>query len=331
MLTANSVSERDILLHCGKGLQAWLENKYGLDPNTNAIRTGRWDIKSTSPHLDYSYSDTYEPCDLAVIFGSWKPREKGHHVIRNNIAVNATNFICIETALLGRKTSEANTHYRVGINGFLNLDTYWPTYQEEKGSQRLQELGIDWQGWQNNKDGHILLALQLPSDASLRGIDINDWAIDCIHKIRAVSDRTIVIRSHPLISERGFTNYDPLLNHVVMQNYTNIRFSNGAETTWAEDLQDAYCTVTFSSGLAIDSVIAGIPTVACDPGNFAYQFSTNFVKDIESVKLVDKSIIDQWLKRLAQIQWTVNEMSFPETWDGYIEVVADRKSVGGKK
>ena len=322
MQTGSSASERNILLHAGAGLQKYLDKKYGVPP-LETVRLGRW--QKAFPFVEYEYGDSYSACDLAVMFGSWKPREKGHHVVRNSVAVNASNFVCIETALLGRKTSQENTHYRVGLNGFLCRDAYWPNYDEAAGASRLEQLGIQWDGWKNNPDGHILLALQLPADASLRGIDISQWAAETIRSIRTHTDRPIVVRSHPLVGDRGFTGYSSLISSVVCENISDVSFSEGSKQTWAEDLADAYCTVTYTSGLAIDSIIAGVPTLACDPGNFAFDISSNFTNQIESLSLADQKVIEIWLRQLALYQWTADEMANSDMWERYIEIAVNKK------
>jgi hypothetical protein len=308
MQTAHNISEHNVLMHAGAGLQSW------LDANP---------IDEVTHQLDYEYSDSYVACDLAVFIGSWKPREKGHHAIRSSIAQNAKQFICVETALLGRKTTEANTHYRIGINGFLNNAATWPYYDPAAGQERLQQLEIEWQGWNCNQDGHILLALQLPSDASLRGADINEWALETVRTIRKVSDRPIVIRSHPMISDRGLLNYSPLAMVLLSEQLYNVTYSDGSTKSWAEDLAGAYCTVTFSSGLAIDSVVSGVPTIACDPGNFAFNISSNFAEDINLLKFAEDTEIEDWLQQLALNQWTIDEMRTVETWAQYLNVIHD--------
>lgn len=322
MLSASTTAEKDLLLHAGTGMQKYLDSIHGV-PVQGVVKLGRWDV--TQPQVIFDYSESYTPCDVAVIFGSWKPREKGHHLVRNSIAYNAPKFICIETALLGRKTSSPNTHYRIGINGFLSRDADWPAYDSLLGHSRLKQLSISWGGWKHNAKGHVLLALQLPGDASLRGIDISQWAAEAIKDIRSVSKRHIVIRSHPLVSDRGFVAYSSLLSAMAVDNVSSLTFSDGATRTWAQDIESAYCTVTYTSGLAIDSVIAGIPTVACDPGNFAFPFSSNFVREIEHIKLADPATIDNWLSQLAMYQYTREEMQEASTWKKYFDSMPLKK------
>jgi hypothetical protein len=328
MATANSYLERELLQNFGAGIDKWIqENLPEEDRFKDIVRIGRWanvqaDVVNT---LEYEYSENYTPCDVAVMSGSWKPREKGHHLVRNSVAQNSKCFVCIETPLLGRKTSNENTHWRVGVNGFLNQSASWPDLDSARGKTRLDDLGIEWSGWQNNIDGHIVLALQLPGDASLRGTDINDWAFRTIRDIRKVSDRPIVVRNHPLASMRAFGDHEELARKILLEGISNIKFSDGAEVALADDLADAYCTVTYTSGLAIDSIIAGIPTVACDTGNFAWSISTNFVKEIEDIKMSDPAEVNVWLEQLALCQWTLDEMYTGEAWLALLPVIETAK------
>jgi hypothetical protein len=317
MATATTSEERDTLRYFGQGVEKWVnENISDADKeNLPTVRIGRWTALNRPTHsVEYEYNEGYVPCDIAVMFGSWKPREKGHHVVRSSVAGSAKTFICIETPLLSRRTDTTNQYYRIGINGFLNQSAYWPEPESVHANSQLSRLGIKWTGWDSNPKGHVLLALQLPGDASLRGIDINEWALRSIRSIRVWTDRPITIRSHPLISDRGFEHHIPLLAQAMKENISNITWSDGAVVPWATDLKGAYCTVTYTSGLAIDSVLAGIPTVACDPGNFAWDISTQSLDEIESLKFANDHVINEWLAQLAMCQWNYKQMRSGQAW-----------------
>jgi hypothetical protein len=325
MASGNSVQERDLLKDFATGIESWV-----IDHSTpvmlfkNVTRIGRWttaDISKNEHHLSYEYAETYKECDVAVFFGSWKPREKGSHQTRLSIASNAKRFVCIETPLLNRVTDQENQQWRVGVNGFLNLDASWPVLNRNAADQKLNDLGIQWSGWRSNPEGHILVALQLPGDASLRGIDINDWAYRTILDIRKNSNRFIVVRNHPMASQRAFGDHEELARKLLLAGVQNIKFSDGQVVPWYHDLDDAYCTVTYTSGLAIDSVVSGIPTVACDPGNFAWGISSNSVTDINNVKMESTEVLHAWLRNLAGCQWSVEEMQNGTAWQHLLPVI----------
>ena len=79
MNSANSLSEQRLLMQMGQGIQSWIDSTYEDRWRllSNQSRLGRWQ-PSKDHTLDYVNGDEYEECDLAVIFGSWKPRDKGH-------------------------------------------------------------------------------------------------------------------------------------------------------------------------------------------------------------------------------------------------------------
>jgi hypothetical protein len=317
MASAANILEREILMAYGKGIQLWIDQQNGPAVEREDVTLiGRWrDVMTPHAHvLEYDYNEGFRDCDLAVIFGSWKPREKGTHLTRTSVATSGKNFVCIETPLLKRVTRGDNQYYRTGINGFLCRDASWPRPTPDSGHQRLAKLGVSWPGWRNNQNGHILLALQLPGDASLRGMDINDWALRTIQNIRGQTDRFIVVRSHPLASQRGFETYESLAKNILLSGIQHIRFSDGAVVSWEDDLNDAYCTVTFTSGLAVDSVCGGVPTIACDPGNFAWGISSRDVMDINQVRRADDELVRSWLANLSYCQWSLDEMRSGEAW-----------------
>lgn len=317
MASAASMYERDILRAYAAGIEQWARTNSETDTAAqDAVMIGRWQqVETTRHYVEYEYDENYSACDVAVIFGSWKQREKGSHVTRGSVASQAKFFVVIETPLLGRHTDQENQYWRTGINGFLNQAAHWPEMPTEIADQRMQALGAQWPGWQNNPDGHVLIALQLPGDASLRGADINDWCYRTITKIRCHTMRPIVVRNHPLASDRAFEEHAALAHRLLLDGVTNIRFSDGKIVPWSDDLQDAYCTVTYTSGLAIDSVMQGIPTLACDAGNFAWPFSSHDVDQIENLQRADSMVIHEWLRRLVACQYTTTEMSDGTAWN----------------
>lgn len=257
--------------------------------------------------------NSYTPCDVGVLLGSWKPRDKSHHNVRNDIVENAPNFVVIETPLLGRVVHQQNQQYRIGINGFLNQSGVFN--YDKHNDNRIKKLGIAWTGWKHDPNGHILLMLQLPGDASLRGIDLYDWVRYAIKKIRSVTDRAIVIRTHPAHSIKDSDEFHNLVSSIALSSSnSNIRFSLGRHKHFADDIKGAFCTVAYSSGSSIDGVLHGIPALAADPGNFAWDISTHYLEEIENIKLATNQEVNQWLNNLSFSQWSPEEMCNGTAW-----------------
>ena len=156
--------------------------------------------------------------------------------------------------------------------------------------------------------------LQLPGDASLRGINMYEWTNYAIEKIRSVTDRPIIIRTHPAHSIKDSDEFHNLVSSVALSGSSDITFSLGRHKSFADNIAGAYCSVAYSSGSSVDSVLHGVPTVAADPGNFAWDISTNYLEDIEKIKLATKDDINQWLNNLSYSQWSPEEMHNGTAW-----------------
>ena len=99
MLSGASASERNLLISFAQGVRSWLEVLHGHSATSAQFsKIGRWAQESNMSDLvEYVYDEHYSECDVGVIFGSWKPRDKGSHIVRTSVAHNAKRFIVIET------------------------------------------------------------------------------------------------------------------------------------------------------------------------------------------------------------------------------------------
>lgn len=301
--TARDFNEHEILRKFYEGIAA-----YSLSSDL-----------SVECHMDLE--DAYSFCDVAIMFGSWKSREKGHHLIRTSIAQQANCFICIETPLLNRSVHEQNTQYRLGVNGFLNNSGVFTDTRDEYPSDRLENLKISWQGWKNNPDGHILLLLQLPGDASLRGQNIYEWAFHTIQAVRNYTDKKIVVRPHPLAPLRTGEEFYDFFFKLHKEKISNVSVSDAKEKTLSQDLSESCFSISYTSGSAIDSILYGIPTISTDPGNFAYEISSRYTEEIPDVRRSTNEQVHQWLKKLAYHQWSVEEMHNGKAWEYLYPIV----------
>ena len=252
--------------------------------------------------------------DLGVFFGSWKPdRKNPHHEVRSAIANKDKPFICIETQLLGRVMFQESEYHRVGINGFMNEAAVFGL-EKEYPDDRFKKLNLEYNGWKQNRGDKVVVALQLPGDASLRGMDINDWAIWTLERVRKESDRPIEVRLHPGVSQKGIDTHLQLMQWQAFNNLPDVKFAQGRELPWEEHILDAHCVIAFTSGLSIDAVRNGIPVIACDPGNFAWPISSKNAHQVEHPFMASEENVQSWLNTLAYCQWSKSEMESGEAW-----------------
>lgn len=311
MLTGQNNGEKDVLRAYLRGIQKYFfqEVLNNIPEEAEYVKYTK-KLKEAGIDIGFNYNESCgDDIDVAVVFGSAKPRDNLHHRVRNNVIENAKNFLMIETPLLNRQIVKQSNHdfYRIGLNGFLNNAGEFNS--EDADSNRMGVFNINFKEWKDPSKGDILVLLQLPGDASLRNSDHGEWLLDTIDQIREQTERNIRIRFHPAMSEKGHENFFKDIGKVVFRNHKNISWSDGTQTSLLEDFNDAGVCVTYSSGSAIDSIIHGVPTITIDEGNFAYPISSKTLDDIDNPYLASIAERTQWLQNLTYCQWNRAEMS----------------------
>ena len=252
----------------------------------------------------------YQPCDVAVIFGSWKPRPNNHHIIKNSVVQNAEKFIVLETPLLGRgpvKDIMEDDSYRIGVNGFLHDTGRFNNHMRpiDRWDIIRKKFNLEIKSWNENYDAPIVIVLQIPGDASLRGCNIAEWACISAEIIRNQTDRQILVRMPQISREYDMGWIEKLMT------MPGIEMQQGTKANLIPTLEQAYCTVTYTSGMAIESVLNGCPTIACDPGNFAFPISRESVFDINNLRRESRQ---QWVQDLSYCQWDESEIGIGLPW-----------------
>lgn len=272
-------------------------------------------VKASGDKVEIYTGDKYEKCDTAVIFGSWKDRPDAHHVVKNSVVKKAKNFIVCETPLIGRgpvANVMQDDWYRIGVNGFLADDGNFnnrnrPGDRWEKISDALK---VDVQPYHSGS--YIVVVLQVPGDASLRGQSIEKWAVDTCDWIRLYTDMPIVVRT-PQVPKAFDMD---LLGE--LEEIDGVQLQPGSKENLIPTLDGAWCTVTYSSGMGIDSLINGCPTIAMNQASFAYEISSNAIGEILDPECPDR---EQWLYDLSYAQWHVDEIKEGLPWRHLKEVL----------
>lgn len=314
-------TERNILRAFFDGLERFYFQQHGVTEHKKLKKEHGIDLRM-------SYDPTIEKCDIAVQFGTVKDRSAEHHLTKQSIKENAKTVIYIETPLLGRVINNKNnySYYRVGVNGFLNNDGVF--YQEERfDPNRLnklkQHLSIpEFRGWKNHKEGNILILCQLPGDASLRGQKMSEWLLDTIEIIREKTDRNIMVRLHPAMSAKGRSEFYSEIGSILFKNYKNLFWSDGSASL-GEDLSAAGICVTYSSGSAIDAVLAGVPVIAMDEGNLAYPISSHRLDDLDTPRKAQDDEVNRWLTNLSNSQWNEVEILNGSVWNHLLPIIEE--------
>jgi hypothetical protein len=315
-------TERNILRAFFDGIEKYYFKKFEID-NHKSLK------KQHGIDLRLSYDPEIEKCDVAVQFGTVKERAAEHHATKASIRKNAKSIVFVETPLLGRVIDKNNNYdfYRIGVNGFLNNDGVF--YEEDNvDANRIEFLKkhLDipsFPGWKDYTKGNILILLQLPGDASLRGQRLSEWLIDTVRHIRATSERPISIRFHPAMSDKGRAEFFSEVYPLMFDNYKNIIWQNGIFKSLKDELVEAGICISYSSGSSIDAVLSGVPCIAVDEGNLAYNISSHRLDDLSNPKLASSEEIKKWIDCLANSQWCENEMLTGTVWNHIIPLIEE--------
>ena len=130
------------------------------------------------------------------------------------------------------------------------------------------------QKWREGGD-RVIIVGQMPGDASLFGTDIHAWMNRAASAAVDAFGLPVVKRDHP--KERN--DWEPRVPPL--------------ESTF----DDTYCYVTYSSTAAVQTVVAGIPTVAIHPSSAAYAMCAC---DVERVRFPGREL---WAHALSHKEY----------------------------
>lgn len=268
-------------------------------------------------NVDFSYEEGPEKkVDVAIVYGGVRPANtKGVQEVRKSIVEGSRLTIINETPLLGRTISKCFNWHRVGINSHLygSGDFNAKNMDDSRLIKYKEEWKIKAKPW--NKTGkNIVLALQLPGDSSLRKQDMSEWAVNVLEKLLKTTDKNIRVRTHPAFNDNDHCQLIELYKYVARLGSDRIKFSYGNAVPWDDDLEDCYCVIAYSSGLSIDAIDNGIPVIAMDQANFAYDISSHYIEDINDLKFADNKEKAAWYNEMSFSQWSTQEIQEGTVW-----------------
>tara|TARA_B100000902_G_C27291789_1_gene907563 strand:+ start:90 stop:902 length:813 start_codon:yes stop_codon:yes gene_type:complete len=167
-----------------------------------------------------------------------------------------------------------------------NIHTIRCKVGDGKRLQHLEYQGIDvhFKGWDTGETTHILIA---PSSQTvtyhINGISQDEWTKQVTEEIRKYTDMPIRFRNKPRPGNEWWN--------------TDIK----------EDLKGAHCLVTNMSLAGIDAVINMTPVI-CHQRNICSFISSRDIKYIKKPMRPGRKTITEWLKMIADNQFTLEEM-----------------------
>jgi hypothetical protein len=287
----------------------------------------------------------YRPCDIAVIFGLPKLSMEGRRNLRKEVRVRNTVFrehrgtiIYIEAPLLGRSVSrkrkrsllaraifptnasytrwllpermyrdQVHSHFRIGVGGAFNDDGGFSLFAAHPDRWEIlkADLNLEEPKPYRRRGDHILVIGQVQGDASLRGADIVEWLLKTCREIAAISDRPLLLRPHPFMSEAAVEHLKRELSHI-----PTLCMDDGKQGI-REVLANAWVTVTASSGAGIESLLEGVPVIATSPASPVYSVADHDIASVLEPTLYERK---EWLNKIAACQWSDGEFYDGSVW-----------------
>lgn len=225
-----------------------------------------------------------------------------------------------------RKLKSVNpVYYRLGRSHWTYKKATWPVIQKNKASKLEKfaeefrsEYGFDLNfknhKWRNQKKDHskIFILPGLEHDPTSTEPP-EQWVTKSIDKIRKITDRTIVVKPHPLTEIK----YRKIIN-----GYKNVDLLT--EPTKIKNLAaKMYCAVVDNSTSVFELLDLGIP-VFCSVENFAADFGNTNLDNIEKINYASKRKYHNWAQRMSCTEFSVHEWNSADIFE-YIRYLVNAK------
>ncbi|OJV54753.1 MAG: hypothetical protein BGO36_03745 [Burkholderiales bacterium 68-10] len=278
----------------------------------------------------------YQPCDVAIMYGLANPQRRSlQGQLRNSIyREHKGPIVVVESSLLGRsfrpavpnwvaalrrrplRPRQVHPYFRVALDGALGDDADFCATGSppDRWDAQRRELGIKVAPYRR-RGRHVLILGQVGRDASLRGLDIARWLGETARQVRQRTSRPIVVRLHPSMRWRDRVRAIAECSEVADLTISPV------ENSFSADIGDAWTCVTYSSGGAVDALLAGVPPICLSSANLAYQLCSQSLDDIEAPLEPDRQ---QFLCDLAYSQWTPREIVSGAAWRHLLPAIQRR-------
>jgi len=250
------------------------------------------------------------PADVAVIQGFVHEEGKNapHLKFRKSVldfqrANNNRTIIIDSNLFLYRDPKNTKGYLRYSYDSiFPNIGEYCNDFPDPNRWEIIKkDLNFDLKPWRKN-GRHILICLQRNGGWSMKGLDVVDFFRKTVDRVRAYSDRPIVVRVHP--GDKRALTYSKQL--------TGIKVTLSQNPSLLTDLENAWATVVYNSSPSVASAIEGVPTFIIDP---EYSQSTP-VANLDIAKIENPLMPErlEWIQKLAQCHWATNELETGVAW-----------------
>lgn len=230
-------------------------------------------------------SEQTRECDLLVLWG-----------VRNQLLIAEQKArggeVCIlERGYIGDRFKWTSVSFGGGLNGRAE---FRGVPDENRFDRNFAYLVKPWR----KQDGYALLIGQVQGDMSLAGVggNLSRWYFETATALSKKGYK-VRFRPHPVQVRRGVPVGIPAGAKII-------------DGTLDDAFSDASIVVTFNSNTAVESVLAGVPTIATDIGSIAWDVTTH---DVNAEPETPSRL--EWARALAWKQWTLDEISSGLCWE----------------
>lgn len=217
--------------------------------------------------------------DFAVLW-SWKRR-----TLIQSCRERGMPVLCCENGFIEPRGAYVSLVW----DGFNNLGRR-PECRDD-GTRFRRLFGDRLRPWREGGETALVIG-HVGRDTLIYGRDMREWAAGRVEDLRRMGER-VVYRPHPM-------DKTPVI-------------PEGAEASdrgLQEELSRARFCLTFSSTVAVESVLHGVPTVAEHPGSLAWDVASHDMA--EPLVRPDRAA---WAHRLAWASWSREELESGAAWD----------------
>lgn len=216
-------------------------------------------------------------CDLAVCWG----------VKRQPEMHSGRRALVLERGYVGDRMNTWTSAGYDGLNGMADF------FNDKKSAARWNKHHkAEMKPWREAKGDLVVIMGQVPTDASLRGLNFNAWLRETAERLQRAGHR-VGFRPHP--------------NH---RDTLHVRGVEQLTGTMEEALARAKWVVTYNSNSGVLAVLAGVPTVSCHRGSMAWEMTGH-----DPYLMPPTPDRTAWASRLAWTQWSMEELRNGDFWD----------------
>ena len=240
-------------------------------------------------HAGHTIEQNGMDADAAVIWSAlWSGRMAPNNRVYEHYRAQNKPVIIVDVGALYRGKT-----WKIAVNHINRLGYYGHTENLDMDRPRKLKVSL---AINLSKNPAILIAAQHRFSLQLANQNHEKWIMDQIEAIRAVSDRSIVVRPHPR---------SPLNIATLNQTITIEKPQKLADTYDSFDMHfDYHAVVNYCSGPGIQAAISGTRPIV-GTYSLALPVSVN-VADLDKPYDIDR---DQWLVEICHTEYTLQEIT----------------------